>query len=117
MIYRVMEKTTAKPSKFMKSYINFAQSGHLASIFIRVFGIGIQIPNSPNNNSVINITGLQVLDNIINQLKTKSLQCINFLLKKKNSETDALVQSNQHQVINGLHSLVPLLIQSLIIFG
>ena len=116
MILRVFEKTTSKP-KYMKSYIQFAQSGHLASIFIRVFGIGIQIPNSPNNNSVINITGLQVLDNIINQLKTKSLQCINFLLKKKNTEIENLINTQHHQVINGLITFVPLLIQSLIIFG
>jgi hypothetical protein len=92
-------------------------SPHLASIFIRVFGIGIQIPNSPNNISVINITGLQILDNIINQLKTKSLECINFLLKKKDKQCDQFIQANQHQVLQGLSNLIPMMIQSLIIFG
>lgn len=65
MIFRVFEKVTTKTS-FLDAYYQFVSSPHLASIFIRVFGIGIQIPNSPNNNSVINITGLQILDNVIN---------------------------------------------------
>jgi hypothetical protein len=72
MIFRVFEKVTGK-TQFQSAYYAFVTSPHLASIFIRVFGIGIQIPNSPNNISVINITGLQILDNIINQLKTKSV--------------------------------------------
>ena len=82
MMYRVFEKVTTKTS-FLQAYYEFVASPHLASIFIRVFGIGIQIPNSPNNNSVIGITGLQILDNVINHLKTRSLECINYLLKKK----------------------------------
>lgn len=90
MIFRVFEKVTTKTS-FLAAYYAFVASPHLASIFIRVFGIGIQIPNSPNNNSVINITGLQILDNVINQLKTKSLECINYLLKKKDKQCEALI--------------------------
>ena len=65
MMYRVFEKLTTKTS-FLQAYYQFVASPQLASIFIRVFGIGIQVPNSPNNNSVINITGLQILDNVIN---------------------------------------------------
>jgi len=57
MIFRVFEKVTQRQN-YSRSYHTFVQSPHLASIFVRVFGIGIQIPNSPNNNSVINITGL-----------------------------------------------------------
>jgi hypothetical protein len=116
MMYRVFEKVTTKTS-FLQAYYQFVASPHLASIFIRVFGIGIQIPNSPNNNSVINITGLQILDNVINQLKTKSLECINYLLKKKDKQCEALIAANQHQVLNGLRNLIPMMIQSLIIFG
>ena len=82
MVFRLLEKLTAK-NLFMKTYHSFAESAPLASILVRVFGIGIQIPQSPNNNSVILITGLQNLDNLINQLKTKSLECINYLLKKQ----------------------------------
>ena len=82
-----------------------------------MFGIGIQIPNSPNNNSVINITGLQILDNVINQLKTQSLECINFLLKKKDKTIEIIIQENEHQVLKGLTNLVPIMIQSLVIFG
>lgn len=85
MIYRVFEKVTNR-QEYYPIYLAFIRSTHLASIFIRTFGIGIQIPNSPNNNSVINITGLQILDNQINELKTKSLECINFLLKEKNKD-------------------------------
>ena len=116
MIFRVFEKVTGK-TQFQSAYYAFVTSPHLASIFIRVFGIGIQIPNSPNNISVINITGLQILDNIINQLKTKSLECINFLLKNKDKMCESLIQQNQHQVLNGLSNLIPMMIQSLIIFG
>lgn len=99
------------------SYYEFVRSEKLALILVRVFGIGVQIPKSPNNNSVLNITGLQQLDNLINQLKTKSLQCINFLMKNKDKQCMRLISENQHQVLNGLTKLVPLLIQSLIIFG
>lgn len=40
MIYRVFEKVTAR-SEFYKIFASFVQSTHLASVFIRVFGIGI----------------------------------------------------------------------------
>ena len=66
---------------------------------------------------MINITGLQILDNVVNQLKTKSLECINFLLKKKDKTCQVLISNSQHQIILGLVNLVPLVIQSLIIFG
>lgn len=79
MMLRVLEKTTAR-TPYYESYYAFITSPQLASIFIRVQGIGIQIPNSPNNNSLINITGLQTLDNLINQLKTRALQCVNYML-------------------------------------
>lgn len=117
MILRVFEKTTQSDHDYMESYYLFIQSQQLASIFVRVFGIAIQIPNSPNNNSVINITGLQVLDNQINLVKTKSLECINFLLKTKDKKIASLIQESQHKVLSNLINLVPLMIQSLIIFG
>ena len=116
MIFRVFEKTTSK-GVYHKCYYDFVKSPTLSSILVRVFGINIQIPNSPNNNSVIQITGLQVLDNVINQLKTKSLECINLMLKKKDNTCEALIKSNEHQVINGQMNLVPILIQSLILLG
>ena len=84
---------------------------------MRIFGIGVQIPNSPNNNSVINITGLQTLDNQINQLKTKTLECFNHTLKNKDKFIEKLIAENQNQIVLGLLTLSPLLIQSLIIFG
>lgn len=65
MIYRVLEKITSN-NVFFKSYYEFISSANLSSILVRIFGFGIQVPNSPNNNSVINITGLQILDNQIN---------------------------------------------------
>ena len=116
MIFRVFEKTTSK-GVYHKCYYDFVKSPTLSSILVRVFGINIQIPNSPNNNSVIQITGLQVLDNVINQLKTKSLECINLMLKKKDNTCEALIKTNEHQVINGQMNLVPILIQSLILLG
>jgi hypothetical protein len=89
----------------------------LASVCVRVFGIGIQIPNSPNNNSVIGITGLTVMDNLVNVLKTKSLDCINLVLGVQNAEVTALIKNKQQQFVNGMHNLIPIVIQSLIIFG
>jgi hypothetical protein len=65
MILRVLEKCTHR-DKFSQAYYEFVTSTQLASILVRVFGIGVQIPKSPNNSSVINITGLQQLDNLIN---------------------------------------------------
>lgn len=60
MIYRVLEKVTqSSGSNFFLSYYEFVRSEKLALILVRVFGIGVQIPKSPNNNSVLNITGLQ----------------------------------------------------------
>ncbi len=66
---------------------------------------------------MINITGLQMLDNQINELKTKSLECINFALKKKDKQCQMLINAGEHQIVAGLVTLIPLLIQSLIIFG
>jgi hypothetical protein len=116
MLYRILEKLTAK-NMFMKVYHDLIESAPLASILVRVFGIGVQIPNSPNNNSVINITGLQQLDNLINQLKTKALECINYFLKKQDKTCKYITQKGGNQVLIGLTNLVPLMIQSLIIFG
>ena len=65
MIFGVVEKLFSGKENFT-TYYKFKQNSHLASILIKIFKIGIQIPNSPNNNSVINITGLQTLDNQIN---------------------------------------------------
>jgi len=65
MIYRVFEKITSKAT-YSQSYYAFVTSPPLACLLVRVFGFGVQIPNSPNNNSVITITGLQTLDNLIN---------------------------------------------------
>jgi hypothetical protein len=45
------------------------------------------------------------------------LECINYLLKKKDKQCEALIAANQHQVLNGLRNLIPMMIQSLIIFG
>lgn len=67
MVDRLMNKlTNTLNNHFPKGYHILVQNQYLAAILVKVFGIGIQIPNSPNNNSVINITGLQTLDNIIN---------------------------------------------------
>ena len=67
MVDRVLNKLTNTLNNiFPKGYHILVQNPFLAAILVKVFGIGIQIPNSPNNNSVINITGLQILDNIIN---------------------------------------------------
>lgn len=57
MIFRVFEKLVSK-TQYQSAYYSFVTSSDLASILVRVFGIQILIPNSPNNNSVINITGL-----------------------------------------------------------
>ena len=62
MILRILERLTSK-QQYDPSYIGFVTSRPLAQIFIRVFSIGIQIPHSPNNMTVISITGLQILDN------------------------------------------------------
>jgi len=91
MIYRVFEKITGKTA-FSPSYYYFVMCPELSCILVRVFAFGVQIPNSPNNSSVIAITGLQTLDNLINQLKTKSLECINFLIKKKDEKCDLLIK-------------------------
>jgi hypothetical protein len=50
-------------------------------------------------------------------LKTKSLECINFALKRKDKQCQMLINAGQHQIVAGLVTLIPLLIQSLIIFG
>ena len=80
MSFRLLEMLQTKIQKsnvFMKLIV----SPNLASLCIRVFGIGVSIPNSPNNNSIISSTGLEVLDAAINVMKMKSLECINLVLK------------------------------------
>ena len=57
MTYRVLEKIALR-NMLNSTYYEFVKSPKLASILVRVFGVLIQIPNSPNNNSIINITGL-----------------------------------------------------------
>ena len=93
MTYRVLEKLSNR-GILTSTYYEFVKSPKLASILVRVFGVLIQIPNSPNNNSIINITGLQTLDNLVNQMKTKSIECINFLLKKKDKMIASFIQNN-----------------------
>jgi hypothetical protein len=96
MIYRVFEKCTHRDGHYNHAYYEFVMNAQLAQVLVRVFGIGVQIPKSPNNSSVINITGLQQFDNLINQLKTKSLQCINFLLKNKDKKCMIIANENKH---------------------
>ena len=90
-MYRVLEKITAR-APYSPSYYSFVSSPDLPVLLVRVFGFGVQIPNSPNNSSVIAITGLQTLDNLINQLKTKALECINFLIKKKDERCELMIK-------------------------
>lgn len=120
MILRVFQHHT-KQDQYKQlldpSYYRFITNPELAQIMIRVFAIGIVIPNSPNNMTILNITGLQVLDNQINQLKTVTLTCINHVLKNKDKQCELLIQGHQHQIVNGLLSLVPIVVQSVIIFG
>ena len=116
MILRILERLTSK-QQYDPSYIGFVTSKELAQIFIRVFSIGIQIPHSPNNMTVISITGLQILDNQINQLKTRTLECMNYVLKHKDKRCDNEMAQDNHQVMKGIHSLLPIVLQSLVIFG
>mmetsp|Transcript_12871 Transcript_12871/g.21771 ORF Transcript_12871/g.21771 Transcript_12871/m.21771 type:complete len:250 (-) Transcript_12871:2473-3222(-) len=116
MCQRVLGEFKAEIQQ-LTSFYRMVINPFLSSIFIRVFGIGIAIPNSPNNNSVIQITGLQALDKHINQLKIKSMECINMIMKVQNQKVQQIIQAKQHQIINGLHNLIPILIQSLVIFG
>lgn len=67
--------------------------------------------------TVINITGLQILDNQINQLKTRTLECMNYILKHKDKRCDHEMAKDNHQVIRGIQQLLPIVLQSLIIFG
>ena len=67
--------------------------------------------------TVINITGLQILDNQINQLKTRTLECMNYVLKHKDKRCDHEMAKDNHQVIRGIQQLLPIVLQSLIIFG
>ena len=67
--------------------------------------------------TVISITGLQILDNQINQLKTRTLECMNYILKHKDKRCDTEMARDNHQVMKGLHTLLPVVLQSLIIFG
>ena len=79
MCFRVLENLKPMMDK-SRGIFTLIVKPQLASICVRVFGIGIAVPNSPNNNSVISITGLNSLDNKINSLKTKSMECINLVL-------------------------------------
>lgn len=116
MIQRILQRLTSKQT-YDPSYIGFVTSMELSQIFIRIFSIGIQIPHSPNNMTVISITGLQSLDNQINQLKTRTLECMNYILKHKDKRCDAEMARDNHQVMKGLHTLLPVVLQSLVIFG
>lgn len=58
-----------------------------------------------------------MLDNQINQLKTKSLECINYILNKTDHIGYVQIGNGTHQIVNGLKSLLPVLIQSMIFFG
>jgi len=101
MMNRVLEKVTQHHrhhnQSFSKIYYTFIQNTSLTSILIRVMGISIQVPNSPNNNSIICMIGCTALDNIINQVKTSSLMCINFILKKKD-----ILSENKNMIVNGM---------------
>lgn len=116
MILRILGRLTSKQT-YDPSYIGFVTSRELAQIFIRTFSFGVQIPHSPNNMTVISITGLQILDNQINQLKTRTLECMNYILKHKDKRCDVEMARDNHQVIKGIQPLLPVVLQSLIICG
>mmetsp|Transcript_24382 Transcript_24382/g.37790 ORF Transcript_24382/g.37790 Transcript_24382/m.37790 type:complete len:99 (-) Transcript_24382:2248-2544(-) len=57
------------------------------------------------------------MDDLINKLKTQSLECINLMLKSKNQEIERMIHKGEHQILEDLTQLIPLIIQSLIIFS
>jgi hypothetical protein len=69
VVYRIME-IILKALKESKTFIKFLRDANLSMILIRVVGISVQVPSSPNNDSLILITGVAVLDDAINLLKT-----------------------------------------------
>lgn len=129
MLYRIIQKITqkrgwtkattgVKPQPIYSDvYHNLVQDQLTSALLVQILGICIQLPNSPNNASIINITGLQILDNQLNQLKTKALQCVNFLLTTNDRNCYRAMAQGKHQIFHGMGVLLPLLIQSLIFFG
>ena len=116
MLYKILESLTKNQREGVTFY-KFLKDPKLSMILIRVFGILVQVPNSLNNENLIMITGVNTLDDNVNQLKTQSLECINFMLKRKNKATEQLIHKNEHQTFNGLTHLIPILISSLVIFS
>jgi hypothetical protein len=61
-------------------YEHFALSLPYANILSALLGIIITHPNQ-NNQSMMSLTGIQKLDNLINSIKIKAFECINMILK------------------------------------
>lgn len=70
-------------------------------------GITIQSPAQITTGSVIQLSGLEALDNQINQLKTKAMQCINFFLSTNDTFCYRFISSGTHQVLGGVKKLLP----------
>ena len=66
MLLNILDRITRGYADYAQSYYQFITSPQLAQLIVRIFGFGVSVPKSPNNNSVIIITGLSSLDNLLN---------------------------------------------------
>ena len=66
MLLNILDRITSRHTDYTQSYYQFITSPQLAQLIVRIFGFGVSVPKSPNNNSVIIITGLSSLDNLLN---------------------------------------------------
>ena len=58
----------------------FLQNAPYSAIFTQILGIVVQTPEQPTH-SFISVTGLEKLDNLLNNIKTKALECLNYVYR------------------------------------
>lgn len=97
-----------------KKYIcfdHFAQNKRYAALFTQLVGLLVATPEQ-NLSSIISISGREILDEKLNQIKLRALQCINMLFKYVFDEVPT-TQKDQSPFLEQGGKLYPFIVSTL----
>jgi hypothetical protein len=93
----------------------FSQSTAYAQVFIQTIGILVSHGNQ-DMMSFISITGIEKLDQLLNNIKIKTLECLNLIFKYLFEEIPNQTKLESPFINKGLN-LCPYLIKTLLVIG
>lgn len=99
-------------SKKFFGFNHFTQNTHYSAIFTQILGIIVQATGQ-NTQSIISLTGMQKLDHLLNRIKVKALECLNYSYKYLFELVPNSVKAESPFLPRGIQ-LTPFLVSSLI---